>query len=313
MLHKVKRRDVLLMAAAAPISAARAPVLLPGFRKQTIQTTGARINVLTGGQGPPVLLLHGYPQTHVIWHKIAPVLAREFTIVLTDLRGYGDSAKPSGGPGHEQYAKRAMALDQVEVMRRLGHETFAVIGHDRGGRVAHRMALDHAQQITRVAVLDIVPTHYLFTNLTKEAAEAFYNWFFLIQPAPYPETIIHNGVDSYLRQQLARAGSAITPAAYAEYLRCFRDPASIHATCEDYRAAATIDLAHDQADLNRKISCPLLVLWGEKGRLPRLYDVLETWRSRAQNVRGRGLPCTHFLPEEAPAECLQEFRRFLTA
>jgi len=286
--------------------------MFPGFKTSKIQTTGAIIHAVSGGAGLPVLLLHGHPQTHVMWHKIAPRLAAEFTLVVTDLRGYGDSSKPPEGENHFGYSKRAMALDQVEVMSALGFEKFAVVGHDRGGRVGHRMALDHPNRVTKLAVLDIVPTHKLFSNVSKEFATTYYHWFFLIQPSPLPETLIGNNVEFYLRHRFGPLmPRAVTPEAFAEYLRCFRDPATIHAACEDYRAAASIDLEHDEADLNRKITCPLLALWAERGAMHRQFDVTATWRERAANVKGTALPGGHFLPEESPNETLAELQAFL--
>jgi len=288
--------------------------MFEGFEHRQIKTTGATINVLKGGKGAPVLLLHGYPQTHVMWHKIAPRLANDFAVVLPDLRGYGDSSKPPDGDNHFGYSKRATAQDQVEVMDRLGYKQFAVAGHDRGGRVAHRMALDHPERVSKLAVLDIAPTHKLYSNVSKAFATAYYHWFFLIQPAPLPETLIGNSAEFYLNSLLGIGRlkpHAITPEAFAEYLRCFREPATIHATCEDYRAAASIDLAHDDADMERKVACPVLALWGEKGVMHRMYDVVAVWRERAINVSGKALPCGHFLAEEAPEETLAELRSFL--
>jgi haloacetate dehalogenase len=288
--------------------------MFEGFEHMTVETTSATINLVRGGKGAPVLLLHGYPQTHVMWHKIAPRLAEDFSLVIPDLRGYGDSSKPPDGENHFGYSKRATAQDQLEVMDRLGFKQFAVVGHDRGGRVAHRMALDHAEQVTKLAVLDIVPTYKLYHSVNKELATAYYHWFFLIQAAPFPETLIGNDPEFYLNSLLGRLKPrAITPEAFAEYLRCFRDPATIHATCEDYRAAAAIDLVHDEADMNHKVACPLLALWAEKGVVHRMYDVLATWRERAANVSGRALPGGHFLPEEAPEETFAELKAFLSA
>lgn len=289
-------------------------MLFEGFESSKIQTSGATIHALTGGSGPPLLLLHGYPQTHVMWHRIAPALARNHTLVIADLRGYGDSDKPAGGENHTNYSKRAMAQDQVEVMRHFGFDRFAVAGHDRGGRVAHRMALDHPAKVARAAVLDIVPTHKLFHNVTREFATAYYHWFFLIQPAPLPETLIGNSVEVYLSSRFqALMPHAVTGEAYAEYLRCFRDPAAIHASCEDYRAAASIDLEHDDADLNRKVDCPMLALWAERGPMHRQFDVLATWQERASNVSGKVLPGGHFLPEESPDHVLPELQDFFRA
>ena len=222
--------------------------MFPDFTTQKIQTSGAAIHTLRGGSGPPLLLLHGYPQTHVEWHKIAPRLAEKFTVVMTDLRGYGDSSKPPDGENHANYSKRAMALDQVEVMRTLGFNRFAVVGHDRGGRVTWRMAVEHPDAVSKAVILDIVPLPY--SRVTREFATAYYHWFFLIQPAPFPETLIGNSAEYYLRSRFFQrqgtegAGAVFTPEAVAEYLRCFKDPATIHATCEDYRAGAGIDLDH---------------------------------------------------------------------
>ena len=287
--------------------------MFAGFTRTTIATQGATINVLIGGTGAPVLLLHGYPQTHVMWHKIAPRLAKDFSLVIPDLRGYGDSSKPPDGDNHFGYSKRATAQDQVEVMDHFGFKQFAVVGHDRGGRVGHRMALDHAERVTKLAVLDIVPTHKLYHNVNKEFATAYYHWFFLIQPSPFPETLIGNNAEFYLNSLLGRLKpEAITPEAFAEYLRCFCDPATIHATCEDYRAAASIDLAYDDADMDRKITCPVLALWAGKGAMHKMYDVLATWRERATNVSGKALPGGHFLPEEAPEETFAELKAFLS-
>ena len=289
--------------------------MFEGFEQLTIETTGAVINVLKRGVGSPILLLHGYPQTHVMWHKVAPRLTQEFSVVVPDLRGYGDSSKPSDGENHFGHSKRATAQDQVEVMEQLGFKQFVVVGHDRGARVAHRLTLDHSDRVTKLAVLDIVPTHYVYHHVTKKLAIAYYHWFFLIQPAPFPETLIGGDPEFYLNSVLGinrLKPHAITPEAFAEYLRCFRDPATVHATCEDYRAAATIDLMHDDSDLDRKISCPVLALWGEKGFLHKNYDVPAVWRERAVDVRGKALPCGHFIPEEAPEETLAELRNFLS-
>ncbi len=289
--------------------------MFEGFETFTLPTNGTTIHGVRAGSGPPLLLLHGYPQTHVIWHKIAPALAQHFTVVATDLRGYGDSGKPDGGPQHEQYAKRVMAADQVALMRQFGFGQFGVAGHDRGGRVAHRMALDHPEQVRRLAVLDIAPTHHMYTTTDMEFARAYYHWFFLIQPFDVPERLIGADVDYWMRAKLAQWGrdqQAITPEAFAEYVRCFREPAVIHASCEDYRASAGIDLLHDEADLHTKIRAPLLALWGEKGFVGRKYDVLAAWRERAEDVRGHGLPCGHYLPEEAPEQTLQALTAFFT-
>jgi haloacetate dehalogenase len=315
----IDRRDFLKTTLAASMTAAdaqldpQAPRLFPGFTARRIQTSGATIHTLVGGSGPPLLLLHGYPQTHVEWHKIAPQLAKRFTVVMTDLRGYGDSSKPADGDNHANYSKRAMALDQVEVMRALGHERFALAGHDRGGRVAWRMAVEHPDRITRAAILDIVPLPY--SMVTREFATQYFHWFFLIQPAPFPETLIGSNAEFYLRSRFLRptgGTGAVTDEAFGEYLRCFKDPATIHATCEDYRAGATIDLEHSSADGAKRVECPLLVLWGERGTVGRLYDVMAIWRAHAINVVGKALPAGHFLPEEVPQQTVDELLAFLS-
>jgi haloacetate dehalogenase len=279
--------------------------LFPGFKTASVQTSGATINLVIGGSGPPLLLLHGAPQSHAIWHRVAPSLAKEYTVVAADLRGYGDSSKPEGGPNHVNYSKRAMALDQVEVMRHFGFNRFAVVGHDRGARVTHRLALDHPNVVTQAAVLDIVPTHYVYNHVTREVATAYYHWFFLIRPAPFPETLINNSVETYVGRGVGEP--------FAEFLRAFKNPATVHAMCEDYRAGASIDLEHDEADLKagRKIACPLLVLWGAKGNVGRLFDPMAIWRERASDVRGRAMPSGHNIQLEAPAQTLAELRAFL--
>ncbi len=290
--------------------------MFEGFERVRIETGEATVNAVRGGEGPPVLLLHGYPQTLAMWHLVAPRLAGACTVVAADLRGYGDSSRPGGGGDHAGYSKRAMARDQVQVMRELGFDSFAVIGHDRGGRVAHRMALDHPERITKLAVLDIVPTRHVFATADKDLAMSYYHWFFLAQPYDLPERLIGADPDYYLSKKLGGWGSGIeafTPEAYTEYQRCFRDPETIHASCEDYRAATTIDLEHDEADRHRKVECPLLALWGEKGVVERLYDVLEVWRGYASDVRGRALPCGHFLAEERPGETAEALVSFLEA
>lgn len=313
------RRDFLktTLAASGALAAerpllAQPAALFPGFETRKIQTSGAMINTLHGGSGPPLLLVHGYPQTHVEWHKIAPRLAQKFAVVMTDLRGYGDSSKPPDGENHANYSKRAMALDQVEVMHALGYNRFAVVGHDRGARVTWRLAVEHPDRITRAAVLDIVPLPY--STVTREFATQYFHWFFLIQPAPFPETLIGDNAEFYLRSRFLRptgGTGAITPEAFAEYLRCFKDLAAIHATCEDYRAGATIDLEHSSADGAKKVVCPLLVLWGERGTVGRLYDVMKIWREHATNVTGKSLPAGHFLPEEVPDDTLSALLSFL--
>lgn len=287
--------------------------ILADFRSERIRVPEVTLNVALGGSGPPLLLLHGYPQTHAMWHKIAPSLAADFTVIAPDLRGYGDSDKPPGDPEHVTYSKRSMARDVAELMTALGFERFAVAGHDRGARVTHRLCLDYPERVTRAAVLDIVPTSTMFATADKEFGDAYYHWFFLSQPYDLPERLIGADPEYYLRAKIARWSrnpGAFTEAALAEYLRCFRDPATIHATCEDYRAAASIDLVHEAADLQRRLACPLLVLWGVNGFVGKKYDVLGIWRERATDVRGRGLPCGHYLAEEAPEETCAELRGF---
>jgi len=290
--------------------------MFEGFSVDRLATSGAEINFRRGGSGPPVLLLHGYPQTHVLWHELAPRLAGEFTVVASDMRGYGDSSKPPEGEGHAGYSKRAMALDQVELMEALGFDSFSVVGHDRGGRVTHRMALDHPDRVERIALLDIVPTRKMFESFGKELATASYHWFFLIQAPDLPERMIGADPDYYLDQKLERwsaPGFGFAPAAVEEYRRCFRAPGTVHSTCEDYRAGASIDLEHDEADIDHRLACPLLALWGEQGRIAKVFDVLETWRERADDVRGRAVPGAHFPAEEAPRETLAELLPFLRA
>lgn len=288
--------------------------LFPGFRRRRVRASGATINLVTGGHGPPVLLLHGYPETHAMWHKVAPHLARRFTVVCADLRGYGDSSKPKGLPDHSNYSKRAMALDMVEVMTALGHDSFHLVGHDRGGRVAHRLARDHARRVRTLTVLDISPTLKMYESTDMAFASAYYHWFFLIQKRPLPEKLLAGQVPYYLIGRIGRGPKGIDvfdKRALARYGRAFRDPRTIHATCEDYRAAATIDLVHDRKDRRMKLRMPVLALWGRHGVIERLFDCLADWREVARNVTGRALDCGHFLPEEAPAATLREIERFL--
>lgn len=285
----------------------------PGFNRFRIATSGAEINGAVGGKGPPVLLLQGWPQTHLEWRHVAPVLAQHFTVVAADLRGYGDSSKPPGGENHAGYSKRAMAQDQVETMSKLGFERFAVVGHDRGGRVACRMALDHPQAVTRLALLDIVPTRTVYTQVSKNLATWYFHWFFLIQPAPLPEMLLAGQAEPFLRDFAFRGliPNAIDETVFAEYLRCFADPQTLHAMCEDYRAGASIDMQHDEADLSKTFACPTLVLWGVHGAMHRLFDVLDTWRQRAPDAQGKALPAGHWLPEECPQDVSTALLDFL--
>ena len=277
----------------------------PGFKSAKITTSGAEINLVHAGSGPPLLLMHGAPQTHVSMRLIAADLAKDYTVVAPDLRGYGESSKPPDGENHANYSKRAMALDQVEVMKSLGFDKFAVVGHDRGGRVGHRMALDHPDKVTKLTVLDIIPTYYLYTHVTIDFIQAYFHWFNNVRPAPAPE----NDLKAQYEAQKARATSDIQ----IEYLRTSSLPENIHGQCEDYRAGASIDLKHDEADLDKKIACPLLTLWGLKGPMGRIYDVLSIWKERGVNVTGKGLPGGHNLQEDVPADVLAELRPFLKA
>ena len=287
--------------------------LFEAFRMLDVATSGTTIRLRTGGSGPPLLLLHGYPQTHALWHKVAPRLARRFTVVAADLRGYGDSGKPETTEDHSPYSKRAMALDMAQVMTALGHDRFFVCGHDRGGRVAHRLALDHAERVTKIAVLDIAPTREMYRNTTEAFARAYWHWFFLITPAPFPERMIGADPDAYWLKKCGSGSAGLAPfapAALDHYLRCFRDPATIHASCEDYRAAASIDIAHDDGDAGRKLSAPLLVLWGRNGVIEKCFDALALWRQRASDVRGHALPGGHYLAEELPDLVAHELEQF---
>ena len=289
-------------------------MLFRNFTSRKIRTSGATINLVVGGDGPPLLLLHGYPETHAMWHKVAPALARDYTVVCPDLRGYGDSSKPRGLPDHSNYSKRAMALDMVEVMDKLGQRAFHVVGHDRGGRVGHRLARDHGRRVRSLTVLDISPTLKMYESTDMAFARAYYHWFFLIQPAPLPEKMIASMGIEYILGRIGRGRSGLkhfSKAAQREYVRAFRDPRTVHATCEDYRAAASIDLIHDRKNLNSRIAMPVLALWGSQGVIAALFDCLADWREVASDVRGRALPCGHFIPEEKPAELLRELRHFL--
>ena len=288
--------------------------MFEGFDRQQIQTSDTTINLVKGGSGPPLLLLHGYPQTHVMWHKIAPLLARDFTVVVPDLRGYGDSGKPHGDPEHLNYSKRAMAQDQVEVMQELGFESFMLVGHDRGARVSHRLTKDHPQRVQKLAVLDIIPTHRMFQIVNKEMATNTYHWFFLIQPYDFPERVIGAAAEYFIRVRFERvkdADKVFAPDAVAEYVRCFCDPAAIHATCEDYRAGASIDLVHDETDFDQKVGCPVLALWSSTGYVGRTQDVLQVWGEYATDVRGNSLSCGHYLAEESPDETYVALKTFL--
>jgi haloacetate dehalogenase len=296
------------------------PELFPhGFRVERRTANGILLNVCydtaSSAERPPLLLLHGFPQTHAIWHRVAARLRRRFTLVMPDLRGYGDSDKPNGPADHAAYSKRTMALDVLELMRGLGFEQFVVCGHDRGGRVAHRLALEHKRAVRALVLLDISPTLTMYERTTMDFARAYYHWFFLIQPAPLPEQLIGAAPEFYLRTKLGGWGSEglklFDPRALAEYERCFADPAAIHAMCEDYRAAATIDLAHDRADVDDRVDCPVRVLWGERGVVHRLFTPLADWQAKCTHpVTGRAVPTGHYIPEEAPDLLASELEAF---
>ena len=283
-----------------------------------IERNGVRIHGRIGGKGAPLLLLHGHPQTHAIWHRVAPQLAERFTVVAVDLRGYGDSGRPAADAGHAAYSKREMALDVLAAMRHHGFERFGVLAHDRGARVAHRLAADHPAAVERMLLLDIAPTLAMYENTTEAFAKAYWHWFFLIQPPPLPEALIASDPVRYVRSVMGgrHAGLApFAPAVLAEYERCARIPGTAESICEDYRASATIDLVHDRADLSagHTLAHPLRVLWGEHGAVGKCFDVLALWRACANDVSGRALPCGHYVPEEAPAELLAEALAFFSS
>lgn len=270
------------------------------------------INYRKGGSGPPLLLIHGYPQTHVMWHKIADELAQSFTVIASDLRGYGDSSKPTTTENHEPYSKRAMAKDQVDLMKHLGYDEFYLAGHDRGGRVSHRLALDHPSVVKKMIVMDIAPTFHMYTTTDMQFASAYFHWFFLIQPADFPETLIGNSKEYFINKKFKQWGRGqFSEEAFAEYVRCFT-PEMIHGSCEDYRASASIDIAHDQVDLDKghMIKAPLLCLWGDLGFVGQKYDVIAEWRKWCTDVTGLKINCGHYLPEEAPKDTLKAMLDF---
>ncbi|MGH2316504.1 alpha/beta fold hydrolase [Planococcus sp. SE5232] len=284
-------------------------MLLKDFQSTVVNTGEAEIYLRYGGQGPPLLLLHGHPQTHMMWHELAPKLAEEYTVVMPDLRGYGDSSKPESADDHSTYSKRAMAKDQIAVMKELGFSRFTVIGHDRGARCAYRLALDFPEAVEKLTVMDIIPTGETFRRADKDFAMGYWHWFFLAQPFDFPERVIGENPDNFYFQGTRHL---FHPEALAEYWRGIHNPGTIHAMCEDYRAAATIDSELDEAERgSKKIACPVLVLWGEKGALPNWYDVLDVWQGWADDVTGRGIDCGHYLAEEAPEETYEEIRKFL--
>jgi haloacetate dehalogenase len=287
------------------------------FDLHRVETGDATVRARIGGSGAPLLLLHGNPQTHLMWHGIAPRLAERFTVVAPDLRGYGESSKPETTPDHEPYSKRAMARDQVALMRHFGFERFAVAGHDRGGRVAYRLALDHPERIEKLAVLDILPTWEHYRRTGFGFAMGYWHWFFLPQPYPLPEKLIAGDPDWYFAKNWPGAAEPppfFAPEALADYLAAFRNPATVHAICEDYRAGATIDCGLDEADFGkRKIQCPLLVLWAAHGILPKLYDPLDVWRGWADDVRGHAIDSGHYMAEERPEETLAALLDFFSS
>jgi haloacetate dehalogenase len=290
--------------------------LFPGFESELIEVNGVKIMARKGGSGRPLLLLHGHPQTHAIWHRVAQQLAKSHTVVMTDLRGYGDSSKPQGSQDHLNYSKRVMALDQIEVMRHFGFSEFDVLAHDRGARVAHRLALDHPKAVKSLVLLDIAPTLAMYEKTSNQFARSYWHWFFLIQPAPMPERLIEADPSAYVRDVLGRRSAGLAPfdaRALAEYVRCIELPGTAHGLCEDYRASASIDLIHDQLDIDTKnfLHQPLLVLWGEQGVVNQCFEPLKEWSKLAVNVKGHALPCGHYIPEEAPELMLSQVQSFL--
>ncbi|MCK8667586.1 alpha/beta hydrolase [Pseudomonas azerbaijanoccidens] len=290
--------------------------MFAGFLKDQRRVNGVDIAYRIGGSGPGLLLLHGHPQTHVIWHKVAEQLAEHFTVIAADLRGYGDSARPPADELHSHYSKREMAKDSVELMQALGFEQFSVLAHDRGARVAHRLALDHPGAVQRMVLLDIAPTLAMYTQTTEAFARAYWHWFFLIRPAPLPETLIEADPEAYLRSVMGSRSAGLKPfteQAFGEYLRCLQLPGAARGICEDYRASASIDLEHDRADIEagHQLALPLLVLWGAEGTVGRCFEPLKEWQKVASDVRGKPLPAGHYIAEEAPEQLLTEVLDFL--
>lgn len=281
---------------------------MAGMRRSTVRANGIRMNVWTGGEGPTLVLLHGYPQTGQMWHKLSPTLMKRFNLIIPDLRGYGDSEKARSG-----FDKKTMAKDIACLASELGHETFFLMGHDRGARVAHRLALDFAERVEKLIVLDIVPTHTIFSRTGRELAAAYWHWFYFQAP-DLPEIMIRNSAEPFLQtmfRSLSWRPDAIDDLLFAEYLRAFTLPGTIRCGLEDYRAAATIDYEDDERDLGTKLSCPVYTIWGQFGKMESLFDVVDTWKEKADNVMGKSLPCGHFIPEEAPDELLSEIVPFL--
>lgn len=292
-------------------------MLYPGFTSgEIIVQDDVRIAYTTGGSGPALLMLHGHPQTRAIWHKVAPDLARRHTLVMADLRGYGESSRPASTPEHARHAFRAMAQDQVQLMRALGHHRFDILAHDRGARTAHRLALDHPDAVGKMVLLDIAPTLHMYRHTREAFARAYWHWFFLIQPTPLPERLIEADPVAYIHDVMGGRSAGLAPfdpRAMAHYEHCIALPGTAHSICEDYRASAGIDLAHDEADdqAARKVTHPLLVLWGAKGAVSRCFDPMAAWQAQATDVRGEALPCGHYIPEEAPQALLDKAAPFL--
>jgi len=291
--------------------------LLADFESLTFEVNGIEVAGHVGGSGSPLLLLHGHPQTRAIWHKVAPELMKHHTLVMTDLRGYGDSSKPQGTPDHSNYSKRVMAQDQVEVMKQLGFDRFDILAHDRGARVAHRLAMDHADSVSRLIMLDIAPTLAMYEKANNVFARAYWHWFFLIQPSPMPERLIEADPAAYIRDLMGRRSAGLTPfdpLALAEYMRCIALPGAAHGMCEDYRAAAGIDLIHDREDIavGKKLVMPTMVLWGEEGVIHQCFKPLREWQAIAKDVVGEPVPCGHYISEEAPEILLQKIIPFLS-
>jgi haloacetate dehalogenase len=287
--------------------------LFENFATYDIQVTDATIHCRVGGRGPPLLLLHGCPQTHVMWHKTVPALAKHFTVIASDLRGYGDSSKPRGLPDHSNYSFRTMAFDQVALMASLGFKSFSAVGHDRGARVLHRMALDHPDTMARVALLDILPTAFLYAQTDREFATSYWEWFFFIQGRDFPEQVLSGNPESFLRYEIGYLvdQGVIPPEAWRDYLRVLSSRDAMHGMCEDYRAGASIDLAHDAADAGRKVLCPFMVLWGNRNPVWQRFNMLEVWRRHAESVVGCGIDAGHYLAEEAPEAALANLLPFL--
>jgi haloacetate dehalogenase len=289
--------------------------MFEGFARHAVNVGGIEIACVVGGSGPPVLMLHGFPQNMAMWARVAPLLAEQFTVVCADLRGYGDSAKPQSLPDRSNYAFREMAADQLGLMRYLGHERFHVVGHDRGGRTGHRLALDHPEVTRSLTVMDIVPTHAMFIDTNRKVAGAYWHWYFLSQPEPFPERLIGNDPDFFYETCLVGWGATrvadFDPEMIADYRRAWRNPAMIHGSCSDYRAAAGIDLDHDTADIARKVDCPVLAFHGSQGVMAKLFDIPAEWRKRCASVQSASLPGGHFFVDQFPAQTAEILRKFL--